>query len=156
MYLDGRTIRVWTNPFAHVDHNGRPAGACPTDPAIDKGGRIGATLTDRTRVVGPRGHEVVVPDHEWTFSDEAIELPLTPYYCTRVRCGELFPADVKTARAAGVKFRPLAEAREAAREAAITEWTDTYGEPPAFAGESEPSPTTPAAPVAAETHEVAQ
>jgi hypothetical protein len=129
-------LRVFANPYLCLDPSGRPCGACPADPAHlpDRREWVGAWLdAERTKVLStPERGEVRAPvqDTIFAFSQSAIELPATPGYLDRIRCGELLAADAPTARAAGIAFVPPDAALERARAVAIAAWKSLYGEEP--------------------------
>jgi hypothetical protein len=131
-----RTLRVYVNPYVHLDHEGRPCGACPVDPAhiADRREWVGAWLdVERTRITSePAKGEVRAHTQQtvFAFSQDVQELPLTHGYLDRVRTGELLAADPSTAQAAGVRFIEPAHALEAARKAAVARWHALYGDEP--------------------------
>ncbi len=129
------TIRVHANPYAALDHDGRPSGAVMFDPvdhhpyAQDTEARryVGAAIDlEKTVVFQKAAKDSAQSDMQethWAFSAEAVELPRTHYYLERIRAGELFAADAETAEHAGVKFVPLVDAVTAAKTAALALWT---------------------------------
>jgi hypothetical protein len=130
------TLRVFANPYVHLDPSGRPCGACPVDPAHlpDRREWVGAWLdAERTKVLStPEKGEVRAPVQEtiFAFSQDAIELPATPGYLDRIRSGELLAANAPTAQAAGIVFVAPDAALERARTAAVAAWRALYGEEP--------------------------
>lgn len=124
------TLSVIANPYAHLDHEGRPCGAVLLDPvdhhaygeatvdAVTGQPRyeprryVGAELdTHSTKIVrkaGPQGlgasGQSDLQDTVWKFSDEPQTIPQTNYYLARIRDGELIPADAETAALAGRAF----------------------------------------------------
>jgi hypothetical protein len=100
-----KTLRVHPNPYLHLDHEGRPAGACPFDPDEHDGSSlryVGATrVTTETRREDPRRGITAQHDYTWEFSKEAVVVPATDYYRRAIRSGELLAADVETFVEAG-------------------------------------------------------
>jgi hypothetical protein len=134
---DMPTLRVYPNPYVHLDHEGRPAGACPVDPAHqpDRRAWVGASL-DREKTVitdEPQAGERRSPTQVtvFAFACEVQELPASAYYLDRLRDGELIAADAATARMAGVAFIPPRTALACARERAELAWRALYGDEPA-------------------------
>jgi hypothetical protein len=104
----GRLL-VATNPWAAIDHKGRPAGACPAEVGPrDENARtyVGArpAFGDVTRPA-PRRSELYQRterrDLVWEFQREPFEVPDTSYYRRKVRERELLDAtkDYEAARA---------------------------------------------------------
>jgi hypothetical protein len=104
----GRLL-VATNPWAAIDHKGRPAGACPAEVGPrDENARtyVGArpAFGDITRPA-PRRAELYQRterrDLVWEFQREPFEVPDTSYYRRKVRERELLDAtkDYEAARA---------------------------------------------------------
>ena len=108
-----KTLNVYADPYGALDHEGRPAHACPTDPTHTPGARrwVGAGLSAETKLVDKLYDDVAKAvagglhehpqDTVFAFETEPVTLPSTPYYRERIRHGELIPADEKTAREAG-------------------------------------------------------
>lgn len=129
-----QTIRVYANPYAVLDQDGRPAGAVMFDPvdhhayASDAAPRryVGAELDTEKTVVLQKAAEGSaqgdIQDTVWKFSDEAVTVPLSHYYLGLVRAGELFAADEDTAEHAGVEYVPRAKALEASKRKALDTW----------------------------------
>lgn len=107
-------MKIYPNPYHHLDHKGRLAGACPMEPAHRAGQRsfVCAELVlvgKEERKGDPRGDR---EEYAFTFSAEPMSISADPgwYYMQRARSGEVFaPRDGKA---------PMAEWR-AARAAAI-------------------------------------
>jgi hypothetical protein len=135
------TVRVYPNPYVHLDHEGRPAGACPADPAHqpDRRAWVGATL-DREKTVmtdepAPGERRSPTQVTVFAFRAEVVELPDTPYYLDRIRDGELFAADARTASMVGIPFVDPAALLRRARERAEGAWRALYEEtPPGLVG----------------------
>ncbi len=115
MSITVRTLWVLPNPWAAIDHLGRPAAAVPVDPVDhDPHNRRWVGATCEAKLVKPAqrqriGSQIVVVaeaeyDLEWTFTDAPVRLPNTPYYRERVKRGELLAADKATAAACNVKL----------------------------------------------------
>lgn len=145
-----KTLSVYADPFAALDHEGRPAHACPTDPSHTGTERrwVGACLSAETAlhdisrdeklsfVVAAKLHEhpqTTVFDHD----EKAIELPATQYYRARLRDRSLIPADAKTAREVGIEFSDPKARIEASRAKAIVDWYAQHEEFPPFASDDE-------------------
>lgn len=106
-----RTLRVYPNPYHHLDHEGRPCGVLPWEPEGD-----GVTTFDSRRFVGATLQAVITKkfpkgdarqteqDTTFIFSDEAVQVNDTPYYRRAIKSGEIFAADADTARRAAVPF----------------------------------------------------
>ena len=143
-----KTLRVFADPYAALDHEGRPAHACPTDPAHTGPERrwVGAKLHADTALkkLDAATHEAVraglhehPQDTMFEFSDEAEELPRTPYYLARLKHGELIAADAETARAAGVRFEDPELVLARSRLKAIRHWKAEKGALPPFATDAD-------------------
>lgn len=128
------TIRVYANPYAHLDHEGRPAGYVLFDPvdhhayASDNELRryVGASIdVEKTKILTRAPERSAQSDHQdtvWSFSSEPVVLPLTHYYLDRLRDGELLPADKATALHIGRSFVPYEEAIASAKKGALGKW----------------------------------
>ena len=124
-----KTLTVYANPYLHLDHEGRLAGACQLDPTHAGGElrHVGASLhEEHTKIVevfdegDARGTHNQDTVH--AFSAEPMTLPRSPFHIDRVRDGELLLAD------AGGKPPWLALAK--ARIAALALWVAHYTEEP--------------------------
>lgn len=139
---------VIANPFAALDHEGVPAGALPFDPEHGNGARrwVGASIDmERTKKIESKPHDVLRRGNKILFEPTArhrtfYKFDLRPqvvldtvHYRRALEHGDIFPADVETARKVGFKaFVPPAEALAKAREKAIDEWRSCYGQEPDF------------------------
>lgn len=160
-----KTLSVYADPYAALDHEGRPAHACPTDPQHTGEIRrwVGAALSSKTRLVdrqdldenvgksvdaGLHEHpqetvfefapfESSTPSEGEDVIGGPITLPETPYYLERIRHGELIAADVKTAKKAGSKFSEPKALIAASRAASIAKWFAQHEEYPLFATKAE-------------------
>lgn len=143
-----RTLNVYANPYASLDHEGRPSGTVLLDPVehhpygeptIDgvTGDHrweprryVGAELdTDKTKIIRRatahglgQSAQSHLQDTVWKFSSEPQSLPLTNYYLARLRDGEIFPADAETAAVIGRRFVPYEEALQSAKTHALGLW----------------------------------
>jgi hypothetical protein len=133
------TLSVFANPWTYIDEHGRPTGVCPVDvnlhvadPGRLVGARRGAELLKKapTETVKGRSLEVGFAQHKLHIEYDATptEVPNTPYYCERVRAGDLFAADAKSAAVAGVKdFVQVDQAERVARDRAIADFDAQNG-----------------------------
>lgn len=139
-----RVLRVYVNPYTFIDHEGRPAGVFPHDPAYLPGqmhvglSRVESTVTEkRDPTKDPRPS---LTDRVHHYDAEIQEVPDVPgqnHYRQGIREGSLIPADEATAKAVGMKFEDPQAALTRARVKAVKDWTDAHGEPPAFAADEE-------------------
>jgi hypothetical protein len=163
------TLLVLPNPYVFIDGDGEPQGACPADgPNHARGKRmwIGAKLdTARTKHLPDyedrpktrRGGKDVAwsgdsrprpQTTKFVFSAKPVEIPETPHYLDRIRCGELVAADEATfAKAFGgrAKFRAPEAVLAEKRARAFDDFKAAYGKAPAFSREEAPPKTTAAA-----------
>ncbi len=153
------TLRVIPNPFAHLDHEGQPAGTYPFDPEHAGGSRrwVGARIDlslasdgkPRTRAVaqswdlaakatvGGRAVSVRVgsaPDQRTVYafdlSHEGQPCPESEHYARGVRHGDIIAANAATAAHCGVRHVDPGTALRAAATKAIARWTAEQGAPP--------------------------
>lgn len=129
-------MKLYPNPYHHLDHKGRLAGACPMEPTHRAGTRAyvcaemlcvnkaelddDKSLKDDPDARGMREH------HGFTFSVEPMNISADPgwYYMQRARSGEVFaPRDGK----------PPMALWAFARAKAAAEWSAQHGESPDFA-----------------------
>jgi hypothetical protein len=104
-----QTIRVFPNPFVHVDVEGRPAGHVQREPNIRGGDPhlqwVGCKVVSahvRKATENPE-HQIRglqdfawwgdAHDHYWEYDTEPTEVALTAYYMRLVQHHDLFPAD---------------------------------------------------------------
>ena len=126
-----RTLRVYPNPYLHVDAEGRPCAIVPYEPAngndVAMSKRfVGMTMKHAITFTAPRDAKGNIPsgqqDVQSTWfeptSDEPVELPDTAYYRAAIRAGELIPADEATNLTTSKKHveasKVLADHRDAA------------------------------------------
>lgn len=139
--LAPKTLMLVANPWAAIDANGRPCGACRRDPVEDNAalGYIGARLESQliapgsVRKVGRHEQVVEYPryEREWVFDPNPVRVPNTAYYRDRTAKAphELFPGDAQTAKYLGFKsFNSAAELIEAHRRLRIAEFDAQHGE----------------------------
>lgn len=132
------TLSVFANPWTYIDEHGRPVGVCMVD--VNQhvaerrwvGARVGAELLEKAQVEVVRGrtHETRSARHKLhiEYATEPEEVPNTAYYRERVRTGDLFAADAKTALVSGLlAFTPVAAAEAKARETALAQWAAENG-----------------------------
>lgn len=119
-------LRVYANPYAHVDHKGRAAGACSCEAinhvAVGDRRWVGASLHPKLSVHKEReGGDLRAPTGEvvFEFSNEVQTIPDTPHYKARIRDGALVPADEETADLANVPFVDPAKKLAGARDRAL-------------------------------------
>lgn len=137
------TFKVFSNPWAAIDHKARPSGAVLMDPVEHnpQGGKyVGAKLKAvqtsprQTRKVG-RYTEVLqeaAHDRIWEFSRAPADIPsvrggVSDYYRDRIRTNDLIPADEACATAAGVKFIDPALVIASSRAKRKSEWDAQHG-----------------------------
>lgn len=138
-----RRIKVLANPWLVIDSKGRPCGAVPCDPnEHDRVGRsyVGARVDrQQTKLVPDRFGQAAQAgearfarqDTVWAFLTEPVELPYTHYYADKVRKGQLFAADEKSAVACGIaakNFQEPGKLLDEAKAAAIADFVAHYGE----------------------------
>ena len=137
MPLPVKTLSVWANPYAAIDHEGRAAGSFPHDVSIPgmAGRYVGATMIavetqpEVTRTIG-NTREVLnhaVHDRTWDFSSDAVTVANNPHYLQGLKDGSLFAADEKTAQLIGKKLQPLAACVKAAKAEAAVQFDNLYG-----------------------------
>jgi hypothetical protein len=164
--LTPKTLLLVANPWAAIDEQGRPCGACPRDPAEDNGalGYVGARVTARllkagsSKRVGTKDVPLEYPEHDrtWVFNPDPVRVPNTGFY--RDRAGklpyELFPGDAQTAAYLGYRdFTSAAKLIEAEKQKRIAEFDDQHG-PGSWQqleDERNPKPTVEVTPPADET-----
>lgn len=139
-----RTLTVYANPYAHIDANGRLAGATPIAEAVRPTSAPPARqFVGATRVLveydkagrGIGSAQQPRAEYLWQFTGEGLEVPATgqlgAYYQQRIASGELFPAG----KDGSIPLAALAKARSAALEqfraeqgedAETTEWGDQF------------------------------
>lgn len=120
-----KTLKVYPNPFSHIDHEGRPAGVVAMEPigdgvtVFDDRRFVGATLKAKITKKAPLGSaQQNEQDTFFVFADEPSVVHMTPYYVRAIKNGLLIPADEDSARKANVKFADPAQTLYAAREGA--------------------------------------
>jgi len=133
-----RTLRVHANPWASLDHEGRPAGHCAFERqpqhVNNHQGYVACECVASEPEKLPLGH-AGTPDQDtcWHFSKEPVEVVdgILGYYRRCLRDGDILPADEKTARVAGIAFTPIDQAWAAAKKLAYSKWFAAFGENPA-------------------------
>jgi hypothetical protein len=134
-----RALRVYANPYAFLDPEGRPAGVYSHDPKYFPGQmHVGVDRLKLREIEkrDPSEGRSSLADLVHIYDAEVQEVPFAPgdrHYVDGIRSGDLIAADEATARAAGVAFADPMAALDAARAKAIEAWTANHGEPPAFA-----------------------
>jgi hypothetical protein len=136
-----RTLMLVANPWAAIDAEGRPCGACRRDPVEDNPalGFIGATLQaelirpQTVRKVGRKEQVVERAKHDLTFefTSTPVCVPNTAYYRDRAAKlpYELFPGDKRTADYLGYKdFVSADKLIEAAKKVAVATFDAESGE----------------------------
>jgi hypothetical protein len=127
------TLKVLPNPWATLDHVGRPNHAVPFDPEHNPDrGWVGAELDrEQTRVTS------VPPKHEnrnarqitvFKFSAEPVVLPITEHYLRALKDGSLIAADSATAQRAQMPYRDPGTMLEQTRKSAIATFDREYGD----------------------------
>jgi hypothetical protein len=128
-----RTLLVWPNPFAALDHEGRPHGILQFEPegdgvrTFDDRRFVGAQLTAEILGTLPTSHPnetaQTIQRTTFVYADEPTPVRNTAYYTGAIRRGELFAADEASATEAGLgRFLDPGKALEAAREGARATW----------------------------------
>lgn len=140
--MQAKTLKVHCNPYLHLDHEGRPAGAFPEEfnPRAPGRNYVGAFRRSRETekavtmarfTVQPAKHE-----HWFDFVAEAVVVPNTIYYQRAVKTGELIAADPETCVAVGLHknhHAPVADVLAQHRAKAAANWKTHYGEEIAIA-----------------------
>ena len=127
-------MKVYPNPYQHLDHTGRLAGACPMEPTHRAGTRAfvcaEVVLVNKKALDDDKGLDAETKaareHYGFTFSTEPMSISADPgwYYMQRARSGEVFaPRDGKP---------PMAQ-WTAARAKAVAEWKAQTGVDPDFA-----------------------
>lgn len=156
------TLRVVANPFVCLDHEGRPSAAVPFDPSFHSPDRRHVGARHAAEVLEARKPPTIlqvrdgmggttariegdsretIHDIWFTFESEAQTVPLTPHYREMMRPGggdgaALIPADEKSARLAGVPFRPPHEVILETAKLKAEQWAKEHdGELPDWANE---------------------
>lgn len=132
-----QTIKVYPNKWLSLDAQGNPCAVVPIDFFEHGPGRrwVGAKLSANMTApavlqrVGKLTQEVTPAqfDQIWTFTDDAVEIPLTKYYVQRLRTGELIVADAESALAAGVAYSDPQKRLEEAKAAAVKAYDAQHG-----------------------------
>ena len=127
MALPIKTLSVYANPYAALDHLGRPCGAFPHDVSIPgmAGRYVGASMNavetqpEVKRIIGTAVEVLNHAQHDrtWDFSTELVKVANNRHYVRGIKDGALFAADEQTASVAGVKLVPLETALAAAKAA---------------------------------------
>lgn len=137
-----KDLRVVANPYRLLDEDGDPC--CAAHRGDIKNRLICARLDlDRLPKKDADGWHGEGP-LKYLFDEDAVEtLPSTPMHRRLVSDGAVLPADEATAKACGVKFQPVAEARAATKARASAAFLAMHGEAPAWA--SAPASSAPKA-----------
>lgn len=123
-----KTLKVFANPYGHLDHEGRLAGRVQFDPTHAGGSFqfIGARFhAEHTKILevfpdgDARGSHI--QDTVYEFGSEVVTIPESTYHQDAIRNGEIFAAEDGS-----VPWLKLARARLAA----LARWEDNYGEGP--------------------------
>lgn len=146
MPITVRELSVVPNPWIEdcIDKRGFPAGRVHVDHhehSPIQGSFVGCKIVDVREIasavvqkIGKKTIEIsaAVNDHRVAYVRKPLNIPNTAYYRDAISRGELFAADMKTAKAAGLtKFVPVEEAMSAARKNAIAHF-DARTEEDAF------------------------
>lgn len=128
-----RHLRVYPNPYKHVDEQGRPNFAVACEPvgngvtSFDDRSWIGATLTATpVAVFAPGDARSSIHDHAWTFSDDPVVVTASDYHKRAIRAGELIAADETTAKDAGIAFKDPGELLALYKKWAGEAWTTVH------------------------------
>ncbi len=134
-----KTLLVFANPYAAIDHNGIPSGSCPSDPEHG-GGSLrwpGAVIDQdltKAEILHWEHRGARSPDQttRFKFSTEPERIVDTQHHRMCLRCGDLIAADEATAKAGQKDFvKPMAALR-AARDLSIMKYRAEQGHDPAF------------------------
>lgn len=152
MPIPTKLLSVVANPYIHLDHMGRPAGACPElfDGKAPRRKWIGCKLVAvqtkaavTASATNAEGQTVVATDedaeHDVTFEYETdpatgepavVKVPNDPYYRGAILRHELFAADEETWRACGMRagFTPPSEMLKHHETGATARYVQHYGE----------------------------
>lgn len=130
-------VKILPNPWHSLDHEGRPAGACPRERMPNQApgshqGYVGAVLYATVPVALEPGHQgTPSQDTVWHFSKEPVAYAdPRAYYRKALQNGEVIAADEKSAAAAGLKFLPYDAALAASRAEAVAKWRAAFNEDP--------------------------
>lgn len=150
-----KSVVVLPNPWHSIDHEGRPAGHCPrerTNPTPGHQGHVCCSMVAQLGPALPDGHQGTRDqDTCWHFSKEpqSFDDP-NDFYKNALRNGEIFPADERTAKYAGVEFKPFDKLLEESRAEANKKWkgvtgenlpdTDPFAKPVPLGAEPDPIP----------------
>lgn len=137
--LRQQTLLVWANPWHATDHFGRPAGHVSrerTGSTPGHPGYIGCEIVASAPIEVEKG-SAASPDQDtcWHFSRDAVKVLDNGFYRSKVRSGEVFPADEATAKKCRtpdylISFRPLDECVAVAKAEAFAKWRAAFGEDP--------------------------
>ncbi len=137
-----KTLRVYANPYQHLDHEGRPANACPCDPDNHTPDRrfVGATIkATKTEEADPKLGKEARYDRFFEFTEEKVEIPNTDYYRRAIKSGQLIAADEETAKLCGFykgEYLDPKAVLETEKKEALKRFRAERGEdPPCFPGE---------------------
>lgn len=143
-------LRVYANPYFHIDHLGRPAGAVVVPHYLAAvRDYVGACLTVLSEIakaptvkIGDRTFETGAANHDRQFAFAAgiVEIPNIPEFRMAVKGGELVAADAPTAAICGlVKFEKPEDALRRLKAEGIVEFDSRNGEGAfAYFGKQEP------------------
>lgn len=136
-----RTIRVWPNPYAALDHKGRPSGAFAHEPGPRdlRVSFVGAVRTAEkirdAEVVMVGGRSFVgrpaAHDRSHEFTPGPVEVLNTPYYHAAIRSRDLIAGDLEAWTEAGLPASMFIEPKQAlqlAKEGALAAQKKAYGE----------------------------
>ena len=127
-------IRVLANPYAHLDHEGRPAGVVMLDPVEHHayggdgearrfvGAAIDLSKTEVYQRAAASSAQSDLQDTVFAFSGDVQDLPMTQYYLSAIRSGELLAADEATAEHAGIEFHEPYAALDTAKKTSLERW----------------------------------
>ena len=150
------TLKVIANPYAAIDHQGRPCGAVLCDPIkhvrpVDApnhpdpnqrfGRRTYVQVSVKKAEVKREGETVRVGDkvfrepdqhhHEWEFTKGSVELPYTDYYRRQIAEGSLICADKASWKLCDFDPRLFVDPMTVlawAKEGAVANWIAAHGE----------------------------
>jgi hypothetical protein len=134
-----KTLNVVANPFCHLDHEGRPAGAAQREPNPHVHSAdifyVGAVRKFRQIDAGKPALGIApIEEYTFEFSPDAVPVANSDYYRRLVKSRELLAADKESWVAAGADPATYVDPKTAlahAKAGAIAQHKAAHGEEPA-------------------------